>query len=336
MDVPALHRVVLSRCEMDLKAIFVLFASKEHLCQNKTMKQWLTEKISAKKQPLHLQILLFLCGLSGSEDVEDVDDLQKEEKEEMKENELYYVSKHELLGSVTGIAPSNFKVELDVESMMKWMHPIQGGDATKDERKKLKDKMANLLCNRNSSQRFEMNKLFRAKHKSDIMDYLRLILKKGHSLKICEFLLQTVTGCRCSKLKASIDGKDFSAISDILCTLDPPHLKELVAHYNARYGSDLMEEIEETCTRSKKSTLWMVYSKLLSEDRDSMDTTISSSNLDLDSLRKDISFLLSLKKKHSAKNKKSMKQQLVDLFCVHSKLLSLSEITRTACCGDTY
>ena len=81
-----LHRIALSRCEIDLGAIVNLFASKEHLCDNKTLKQWLTEKINKKKQPYHQKILLFLCGLPETDEEMKFgdDDDNKDESKEVK------------------------------------------------------------------------------------------------------------------------------------------------------------------------------------------------------------------------------------------------------------
>ena len=54
-------------------------------------------------------------------------------------------------------------------SIMKWLHPLQDRDASKDQ-KQLKDRMAK-LCHRSAQQRVDIVCAFAAKHKQRIRDW---------------------------------------------------------------------------------------------------------------------------------------------------------------------
>jgi len=326
-----LHRILLSRCEIDLGAIVDLFQSKPQLCEHKTLKQWITQRIAHKKQPMHLRIVLYLCGLPQS----DADDVKvygnvfgSSSSSDDDEKQVYYVRDYEQhVGSVTGVEDAAFKADLDVQSVMNWIHPIQDGQATKEEQKKLKDKLAKLLCNRNARQREHIAKVFRSRHKHAIVDYLRVILKKGSTLQICAWLLQSITGAVVSQVSQLIDAKDVGGLIDVLCTHDPDQLRDIRVAYQQRYGSDLMQELEETCTRQNKSTLLTIFEQLLAEhkyQRFVAQTQGGVANkaamIDVAALKRDIKFLLSFKKSKVKSVKEDVKRRFVEIFTQRSKL----------------
>ncbi len=311
VDDDTLHRILLSRSQIDLGDIDQEFTNNSEYGEGKTTRQWIEEHINSS---LYQYIILNLLGLTDiqlrdrilsnnstqpktSIHVTGADD----DKEDDEEDEIPEMYRDGLVKYNPSIKQKPlFNAAKDVNQIGAWIKDFD--TKLKGDKGSLKERLANILSSRNAQQRG----LIKTKY-PNIMEDITKKLKKGHVVHLCDGLLKpSIAAYNASIIEDGVLNTDLNKIGDILCTSNNAEIKEIIEQYRRLYyNSDLVKKIADLCEKNKRGSVSIILESLLKCKRNERDLSI-----DVKKVQSDVDFLIGTKKFKSEE-----KKRFVEIFC---------------------
>eukprot|EP01083_Nonionella_stella_P063978 166319_1 len=292
----ALHRVLLSRSEIDLADVDCEFTNNEQFGDSKTTRLWIE---NSTQSSLYRYILLSLLGLHDhdTERMESIRDrvlVRAPTKINIATPQMYRGALVKYNPSI--VASNVFDAAKDANDIATW---IKAGDS-----KGLKEKLAVLLPTRDATQRGQILAEY-----PKIMDDMAKVIKKGQVVTLADGLLKpSIAAYDAGIIEKCLDENDVTTIGDILCTKNNTEIETMIDAYKQTHykAADLMQKVADLCEKNKSGSVRIILDSLLRCKRSEK----KKEKVDMKAVASDVEFLINTKKFKAAE-----KERFVLMFC---------------------